>query len=111
MGMAARDLLVRDQAWNMPNGCGGAVGFALEFDGGSVGRVWAYMMVAMDKIALWEAWIASDGSVGQGMAAEVGSVRWWEGWGRVGRGSKLASIGARVRRSRWMGWKMEEFGR
>ena len=44
------------------------------------------------------------GSGWTGMAAEVAPGRWWGG----GRGFKLAGVGARVHRLRWVGSSMEE---
>ena len=88
MVVAACDLRVRVQALEEARKVGGT--------GATASRE--------TRMALWWIWMDGDGG-GGGIGTMVGRM------GARRPRIKLASIGARVRRSRWMGWKMEEFGR
>ena len=72
----------------------GRSGVALEFEGGWFGRIRAQVMVATDGIASRGVRNGSDGFGGEGKPEEAGSGH----WRGVGRGSKLAGVGALVHR-------------
>ena len=78
---AARDLVVRVQAWSKADEFGGEARRYVEFADRSSGRIRAEVVAATGTITSREGRNASDGLGGEEMPAEAGSGQ-WRGIGR-----------------------------